>query len=486
MHLEPGQKVEGMTVVDLLGEGGFGKVYTVPHDEHDEPLALKVLNADLANEDMRKRFKREAEVVRKLDTDHAPRVHGFGELEDGSPYILMEKLVGESLKDVLDAHGKVHWRQAIEWIIQACEGLQVAHDAGVLHRDLKPDNLFVMENAIKILDFGVATFVSGHTDQYGALTHTSSLVGTPHYMSAEQVRATVLGPTSDIYMLGVVLYQLISGARPFRGDNLGDLLGVILRSEYAPLSQVAPTTPRVITRAVTRAMHLQADARFPSARAFAEELIAARSAESEVPPAFDPREKATIPATLEASIGTEAPTKVLSNVTPRATPTPQVTPTPQARHDAPGGRRWLVAFGALALVALVAVLTAALLRSNDTPDDAQVSAENVPATPTTSPERPTMTVEPEESTVVEPEESPVAESEREDEGIPLGVDAPIPEVEPVRADPSPSRMNQPRATSPGHENAPTEAPASTDEAEESEEERRHVMPTSDGLLDPFR
>ena len=97
-----------------------------------------------------------------------------------------------------------------------------------------------------------------------------------------------------------------------------------------------------------------------------------------------------------------------------------------------------------------------------------------------------MTVEPEESTVVEPEESPVAESEREDEGIPLGVDAPIPEVEPVRADPSPSRMNQPRATSPGHENAPTEAPASTDEAEESEEERRHVMPTSDGLLDPFR
>lgn len=294
--------VADMEVIRLLGKGAFGHVYAVNAPGHDKPLALKLMNASVSSESMQRRFQREAEVIQRLQSDFVPAIYDFGEYEDGSPFILMELLQGQTLGELMKTEGgKLPWRRVLDLGLQACEALEVAHAVGVLHRDLKPDNLFIVGERLKILDFGVATFVSGHTDRHGALTQTSAIVGTPHYMSPEQIRSAKIGVEADIYMLGVVLYECLTGERPFGGEFLGDLLGSVLSGQYRPIAYHSPTTPRILTNAIQRAMSLDPNARFPSADAFGGALRQGRAASSEPPPkpTLSPRnvdpEKETLP-----------------------------------------------------------------------------------------------------------------------------------------------------------------------------------------------
>ncbi|MEM6954526.1 MAG: serine/threonine-protein kinase [Myxococcota bacterium] len=282
-----GDKIDGMEVVRVIGEGGFGRVYAVRHG--DGIQALKVMTVDATHDqNLRLRFEREAEVIRRLKSEYVPEVYELGTLADGSPFIRMELLVGRSLAEVLRENGKLPWRRVVRLGVQACRALAVAHDAGVLHRDLKPDNLFLVgageDERVKVLDFGVATFVPGYTDRHGALTHTSAIVGTPHYMSPEQVRSGELAPSSDVYMVGVVLYEMLTGKRPFFGDNLGLLLSAILSGRYTPIERLANRVPRVLIGVVDKAMSFDASLRYQSAEAMAEALEPAEAAKSEAPP----------------------------------------------------------------------------------------------------------------------------------------------------------------------------------------------------------
>ncbi|MEM6954567.1 MAG: serine/threonine-protein kinase [Myxococcota bacterium] len=282
-----GSEIDGMEVVRVIGAGGFGRVYAVRHE--DGVQALKVMTVDATDDkNLRLRFEREAEIIRALRSEYVPEVYELGTLSDGSPFIRMELLVGRSLADVMGDSGQLPWRRVVRLGVQACRALAVAHNAGVLHRDIKPENLFLVgtgqEERLKVLDFGVATFVPGYTDRHGALTHTSAIVGTPHYMSPEQVRSGELAPSSDVYMLGVVLYQMLAGKRPFSGDNLGLLLGAILSGRYTPIHRTAMNVPRMLVGVVEKAMAFDAALRYQSAEAMRAALESTHSAQSEAPP----------------------------------------------------------------------------------------------------------------------------------------------------------------------------------------------------------
>ncbi|MFT5353324.1 MAG: serine/threonine protein kinase [Polyangiales bacterium] len=350
--LETGAMVADMEVIRLLGKGGFGHVYGVNAPGHANPLALKLMNLDVCSESMQRRFQREAEVIQRLESEFVPVIYDFGEQDDGSPFILMELLQGQTLGELLEAEGgTLPWRRVLALGLQACEALDVAHSVGILHRDLKPENFFVVgtadEEQLKILDFGVATFVSGHTDRHGALTQTSAIVGTPHYMSPEQIRSSTIGVEADIYMLGVVLYECLTGHRPFGGEFLGDLLGSVLSGQFRPISDHAPQTPRILTNAVQRAMSLEPERRFSSAVAFGGALRQGRAAISEIPPK---------PSVSLGGVDLEKATMALTKVAANAN---YVAPSSArlASQSASPRRIGLIATGAVIFVLLTSATT---------------------------------------------------------------------------------------------------------------------------------
>ncbi|MEM9068099.1 MAG: protein kinase [Myxococcota bacterium] len=277
--LETGDVVLGLEVLGELGRGGFARVYLVRREDGDELLALKVMHAKhLAGEATVARFLREAEVVSRLKSERIPRVLDVGTLPAGNAFILMEHLEGQTLAHIL-RDGALDPARAVRMASQLCEALEPAHAEGVLHRDLKPENVFVCDpgshEEVKILDFGVATFVAGHTDHFGPLTKTSSMVGTPHYMSPEQIHARALEATSDLYMVGVLLYEMLSGRRPYDADTLGALLMQIQTGTRPPIHELAPQTPLDLIAIVDRALAHEPQDRFESAEALRHALDAA-------------------------------------------------------------------------------------------------------------------------------------------------------------------------------------------------------------------
>lgn len=203
-------------VTRLIGRGGMGAVYLADDEVLGEPVALKVIaghsggSAELAD-----RFRREASAARRVSHTNVIRIHDLGEAEGGLLYISMEYFPGKTLAEVLDHRGRLDADATRAVIGQVCDGLQAAHDAGVIHRDLKPHNVLVGErSAVKIIDFGLAKtgFLSG-------MTGTGLLLGTPYYMSPEQVRGRAVDARSDIYGLGALTYHAVAGRPPFEGDT---------------------------------------------------------------------------------------------------------------------------------------------------------------------------------------------------------------------------------------------------------------------------
>ncbi|MGC4087138.1 MAG: serine/threonine-protein kinase [Polyangiaceae bacterium] len=214
----------------VLGVGGMGLVVAARHLQLDEHVAIKLLHAHpLTNPKACARFAREARAAVKIKSEHAAWVSDVGTLESGAPYMVMEYLQGEDLATWLRTRGALGWSLAVEFVLQASEALAVAHANGIVHRDLKPANLFVTRRAdgsacLKVLDFGVSRVESDVS-----MTQTAQVVGSPLYMSPEQLSAPEsVDARSDIWSLGVILYELMHGYPPYWADTLPELVTQIL------------------------------------------------------------------------------------------------------------------------------------------------------------------------------------------------------------------------------------------------------------------
>jgi len=201
-----------------IAGGGFGAtVYRATDITRDRAVALKVLHAGLiGQDDLVARFRREAAVLGHLCNPHTVRAYDFGETEDGTLYIAMELLEGESLHARYRAAGPLPWRRVLDIAKQICASLSEAHAHGIVHRDLKPTNIYLERgDVVKVLDFGVAKILSDSDLDDDVLTRSGQMVGTFDYMAPEQMIGSACTPQTDLYTLGLVIYELISGARPF-------------------------------------------------------------------------------------------------------------------------------------------------------------------------------------------------------------------------------------------------------------------------------
>jgi eukaryotic-like serine/threonine-protein kinase len=262
-------------VVRFLAAGGMGVVYEAQHTVVRRRFAVKFLRPELAaKRESLARFQREAQAAGALESEHVAAAVDFGVTSDGAPFIVMEYLVGESLEALLEREGPLPFSRATDLVRQACRGIQAAHAAGVVHRDLKPQNLFLSRredgtDLLKVLDFGVAKLEA--VDRSDAATLTGTVLGTPAYMSPEQARGErTIDHRADVYALGAILYELVSGRKPHPGDSHNAILHHIATQPAVPLDFVDPPLPEAFVAAVARALASDPGARFASAELLAE------------------------------------------------------------------------------------------------------------------------------------------------------------------------------------------------------------------------
>ncbi len=212
---------------ELLGVGGMGTVYRARHLLMDRPVAVKVLNPRFVEDEAAQaRFRREAKAAVRLQHANAVGVTDFGQTSDGYVYIVMELLEGRTLRDILAKEAPIEMARAVALMLQAASAVSAAHEAGIIHRDLKPANIFIVQNAevpatVKVLDFGIAKLAAETLDDEEAhsLTLVGAMIGTPRYMSPEQCDGAELTPAADVYGLGVILYEMLTGIVPFSGST---------------------------------------------------------------------------------------------------------------------------------------------------------------------------------------------------------------------------------------------------------------------------
>ncbi len=368
------QRVGGKYVVErILGRGGMGCVALGRHEQLGQRVAIKFMLASVAaDETLRARFMREAQLAATLRSDNVVDVFDVGVLDDGLPFMVMEYLEGHSLADELKSRTRLPVAVATSYVLQALHAIAEAHDMGVVHRDLKPDNLFLARGrggsfTIKVLDFGISTAgISSEANH--ALTQTAAILGSPQYMSPEQIRESKsVDARADIWSLGVVLYTLVEGTLPFDGASIGEIFGKIQYVEAPAMSHASPELDAVVRRCLAR----DPEARYASAHELAAALqpFAATVADGEFPamPATVPagphavavgRGYSEPPAAAGSSLaatrvsGAEAPRTLSLGALSNAM---QSAPAPRSRGLMLAGVIAGVALGALALVGLASV-----------------------------------------------------------------------------------------------------------------------------------
>ena len=248
------------------------------HIDLQQKVAIKFLHPLLAErEDAVERFLHEARAVVRIESEHVARVLDVGRLEGATPYLVMEFLEGEDLAATLRKRGPFPVQEAVTYLQQACEALAEAHAAGIVHRDLKPANLFLVERGtearrIKVLDFGISKTTTA-TDQ-AKLTSTSVIMGSPIYMSPEQLRSTRdVDDKTDIWALGVILYEMLTGREPFVAQTLPQLCAMILESEPLPPSSLRDEIPLELEHVVLRCLEKSPIARYESVAELSQALV---------------------------------------------------------------------------------------------------------------------------------------------------------------------------------------------------------------------
>jgi hypothetical protein len=253
----------------ILGAGGMGVVVAARHLQLDERVALKFLSpAAVHDPEAMARFAREARASVKIQSEHVARVRDVGTLENGAPYIVMEFLEGSDLGEWLCQKGPLPIDQAVEFVLQACEAVAEAHSFGIIHRDLKPANLFVVRRndgrySVKVLDFGISKMTKDTGDLAG--TSTRHVMGSPHYMSPEQMHSSKnVTAQSDLWSIGVVLYELISGQTPFPGDTFPTVCVKVATEPPPPLRDVRPDVPAPLEAIILKCLEKDRGRRFQS------------------------------------------------------------------------------------------------------------------------------------------------------------------------------------------------------------------------------
>ncbi len=274
--VQPGEVLLGKYRVErVLGEGGMGIVLAVRHAHLNELFAIKMmLPAALAHQDAVERFLREARAAARLKGEHVARVHDVGALENGAPYMVMEHLAGKDRKEHLKTRGALPLDEAALLVYQACEAVSEAHANGIIHRDLKPANLFLIRRpngtpCIKVLDFGISKELDPTNSGGLDLTKPGAFMGSPLYMSPEQmanIKATDM--RSDIWSLGVILYELVTGTVPFGAEAMTELVTKVLTAQPLPPSQLRPGVLTTLETTILRCLEKRPEHRFQSVQDF--------------------------------------------------------------------------------------------------------------------------------------------------------------------------------------------------------------------------
>ena len=274
MPLAAGTKLGPFEITAPIGAGGMGEVYRATDTRLDRTVAIKVLSEHLADRaDLRERFEREAKAVSSLNHPHICTLHDIGE-QDGIHYLVMEYVDGETLQQRLEK-GRLPLDQALEYAIQIADALDKAHRQGVVHRDLKPGNIMITKAGTKLLDFGLAKLkvrpASTPASQWSTvdaqdkLTEEHTILGTPPYMSPEQLGGEDSGVGTDIWAFGVVLFEMATGQRPFQGESLSALMAGILNSAPPTVSEFEPNSPPALDRIVDTSLRKDPDDRWQTA-----------------------------------------------------------------------------------------------------------------------------------------------------------------------------------------------------------------------------
>lgn len=276
--MSPGQLVAGgkYRVDRVLGIGGMGVVVAATHLHLGQAVAIKfMLPAALKDKESVERFLREARSAAQLRSEHVTRVLDVGTLETGAPYIVMEYLEGLTLDAFLEQGNSLSIGEAVEYTIQVCEAVAEAHARGIIHRDIKPTNLFLTRTAdkqalVKVIDFGLSKTIGANSRK---ITKDFTVMGTPTYMSPEQLRSTSdVDTRTDIWALGVVLYELLSGQVPFEAESIAEVCALVLGSPPRPIEAERRDVPPGLAAVITRCLQKEPDDRFATVAELAEAL----------------------------------------------------------------------------------------------------------------------------------------------------------------------------------------------------------------------
>ena len=268
--ISPGDIVAGKYHVDrVLGQGGMGVVVAATHQHLDQKVALKfLLPAVSSHPEIVQRFLREARAAVKIQSEHVARVLDVGTLDNGTPYMVMEYLEGQDMAQVLADRGPLPIDETVGYLLQACEALAEAHSLGIVHRDLKPANMFLARKPtgkpmVKVLDFGISKIPAGERDVL--VTQATSIMGSPGYMSPEQMTsAAAVDARSDVWSLGVVLYELLAGKLPFRAETMPEMVAAILTKPHVPLATMRGDIPVGLQAVVDHCLEKDPSRRFPN------------------------------------------------------------------------------------------------------------------------------------------------------------------------------------------------------------------------------
>lgn len=282
-------------VLERIGSGAMGSIYRAEHTALAKPVVIKVLHRHLVGDESHiKRFHREARAASRLNQPNCISVLDFGQTEDGWLYICMEYVSGRDLCRILFEERRLDPERAVRIASQVLDALDEAHNQGVIHRDLKPENIMIERlrmnpDFVKVLDFGIAKIrdTDGRADSTGFKTATGMVFGTPEYMSPEQIRGEDLDGRSDLYSLGIVLYQMLSGELPFTGESVLEIATKHLTEPPVPLREKRPDIPVALCEVVHRLLEKKRDRRYATAAEAKAALVASLNA-----PAAQPKDSA--------------------------------------------------------------------------------------------------------------------------------------------------------------------------------------------------